>query len=87
MVQFQWMAADVPAFEAGSPHACAHSLDDEVALKPVSYTHLDVYKRQLFQLRLDSGQWLRAANRSFAFSGRRNHRFPDGLHWHHQRDV
>ena len=33
VVQFQWMAADVTAFESGSPHACAHSLDDEVALK------------------------------------------------------
>jgi len=27
------MVADVPAFEASAPHACAHSLDDEVALK------------------------------------------------------
>ena len=33
MVELQRIAADVPAFEAGSPHACAHSLDDEVALK------------------------------------------------------
>ena len=33
VVQFQWMAADVTAFEASAPHAGAHSLDDEVALK------------------------------------------------------
>jgi len=33
MVELQRIAADVPAFESGSPHACAHSLDDEVALK------------------------------------------------------
>ena len=33
MVELQRMAADVTAFESGSPHACAHSLDDEVALK------------------------------------------------------
>ena len=33
MVELQRMVADVPAFEASSPHACAHSLDDEVALK------------------------------------------------------
>ena len=33
MVELQRMVADVPAFEASSPHAGAHSLDDEVALK------------------------------------------------------
>jgi hypothetical protein len=33
VVQFQWIAADVTAFESGSPYAGAHSLDDEVALK------------------------------------------------------
>ena len=33
MVELQRMAADVTAFESGSPHACAHPFDDEVALK------------------------------------------------------
>ncbi len=29
----QWIAADVPAFEPGSAHAGAHSLDDQVAFE------------------------------------------------------
>src|ERR1019366_1818547 len=29
-VQVEWLAADVPAVETGTPHADAHPLDDEV---------------------------------------------------------
>jgi hypothetical protein len=31
VIQFQRIAAYVPAFKAGAPHAGAHSLDDQVA--------------------------------------------------------
>ena len=33
MVQFQRVASDVAAFEPGTPHAGAHSLNDQVAFK------------------------------------------------------
>src|SRR5664280_2820987 len=33
MVQLQWIAADVPAFEAGAPHAGADPLDDQIAFQ------------------------------------------------------
>ena len=32
-VQVEWLAADVPAVETGTPHADAHPLDDEVAFQ------------------------------------------------------
>ena len=33
IVEEQWLPSDVPAFEAGAPHAGAHPLDDQVSLK------------------------------------------------------
>src|ERR1022692_1269736 len=33
IVQYQGISADVLSFEAGAPHAGAHSLDDQVALE------------------------------------------------------
>jgi hypothetical protein len=33
MVQFQWIATDVPALQAAPPHAGTHSLDDQVAFQ------------------------------------------------------
>ena len=33
VVQYQWIAADMLAFEPGAPHAGAHPLDDQVAFQ------------------------------------------------------
>ncbi len=33
IIQDQWVAADVLAFETGAPHAGAHPLDDQVAFQ------------------------------------------------------